>query len=115
MLALIPDLLFASRVQAALGAGGHEVRLIMDQRQLGEHLPEADVLIVDLTSHDADPTVLGEPSDSRALTLAFYSHVDSEMRERAQAAGFDLVVPRSRMAREGSELVTRLVSEKKKV
>jgi hypothetical protein len=31
------------------------------------------------------------------------------MRERAEQAGFDLVVPRSRMAREGAELVRRLV------
>ena len=42
-------------------------------------------------------------------TLAFYSHVDVEVRERAIAAGFDLVVPRSRMNREGAELVTRLL------
>src|ERR687898_899597 len=36
-----------------------------------------------------------------AKTLAFYSHVDADVRRRALAAGFDLVVPRSRMAREG--------------
>ena len=37
-----------------------------------------------------------------------YSHVDADVRTRAIAAGFDLVVPRSRMAREGSALVDRL-------
>ena len=42
-------------------------------------------------------------------TLAFYSHVDAAVRERAEEAGFDLVVPRSRMAREGAELVARLL------
>jgi hypothetical protein len=42
-------------------------------------------------------------------TLAFYSHVDVEARRLAEDAGFDLVVPRSRMAREGPELVARLV------
>jgi hypothetical protein len=47
-----------------------------------------------------------ELGDTR--TLAFYSHVDVATRERAERAGFDLVVPRSRMAREGAELVTRL-------
>jgi hypothetical protein len=43
-------------------------------------------------------------------TLAFYSHVDVEVRERAERAGFDLVVPRSRMAREGADLVERLAA-----
>jgi hypothetical protein len=50
--------------------------------------------------------VLG--SDVR--TLAFYSHVEADVRARATEAGFDLVVPRSRMAREGPALVERLVS-----
>jgi hypothetical protein len=36
--------------------------------------------------------------------------VDVSVRERAEEAGFDLVVPRSRMAREGAALVTSLVS-----
>ena len=40
--------------------------------------------------------------------LGFYSHVDVETRQRAEQAGFDLVVPRSRMAREMPELVARL-------
>ncbi len=44
-----------------------------------------------------------------AATLAFYSHVEAEVREIAEKAGFDLVVPRSRMAREGTDLITRLV------
>jgi hypothetical protein len=35
--------------------------------------------------------------------------VDAPARERAERAGFDLVVPRSRMAREGVELVERLL------
>jgi hypothetical protein len=45
----------------------------------------------------------------RTRTLGFYSHVDVQARERAERAGFDLVIPRSRMAREGAELLTRLL------
>ena len=41
-------------------------------------------------------------------TIGVYSHVDVDTRRRAEAAGFDLVVPRSRMAREGPALVARL-------
>ena len=32
-------------------------------------------------------------------TLAFFSHVEADVSALATAAGFDLVVPRSRMAR----------------
>ena len=54
--------------------------------------------------------LLGEGALGQTRTLGFYSHVDAPARERAEQAGFDLVVPRSRMAREGAALVRRLVS-----
>jgi pantoate--beta-alanine ligase len=37
--------------------------------------------------------------------VAFYSHVEQEVRRRAEGAGIDRVVPRSRMAREAAALV----------
>ena len=50
----------------------------------------------------------GEGELSETRTLGVYSHVDADTKRRADAAGFDLVVPRSRMAREGPQLVERL-------
>jgi DNA-binding NarL/FixJ family response regulator len=112
VLALVPDLLFGSRVQGALTAAGHDVELIADEGRLKERLedpdaPHADVLVVDLTNDDLDGAAVVE-SLAPMRTLAFYSHVDTAARERAERAGFDLVVPRSRMAREGAELLARL-------
>lgn len=117
-LALVPDLLFGSRVQGTLAAAGHEVELIADERRLRERLsdpsaPVATVLIVDLTSEDLDGAALVEALIDEGVlgptrTLGFYAHVDAYVRQRAERAGFDLVVPRSRMAREGAELVARL-------
>jgi nucleoside-diphosphate-sugar epimerase len=49
----------------------------------------------------------GELGETR--TLGVYSHVDAETKRRAEAAGFDLVVPRSRMAREGPGLIEKLL------
>jgi hypothetical protein len=43
--------------------------------------------------------------------LGYYSHVDVETRERAEAAGVDRVVPRSRMARELPQLVAAMLSD----
>jgi hypothetical protein len=73
------------------------------------------VLVVDLTNAELDgSSILESLAASGGLegvrTLAFYSHVDVQVRERAQQAGFELVIPRSRMAREGAELVEGLAS-----
>jgi CheY-like chemotaxis protein len=113
---LTADLLFGSNVQGALTAAGHEVRLAGDAARLGERLderPAVEVLVVDLTDPELDgAAILSRLAGERRLgdtrTLAFYSHVDVPARERAERAGFDLVVPRSRMAREGAQLVERL-------
>jgi hypothetical protein len=105
VVALVPDLLFGSKVQAMLAAGGHDVELT-GAEGLRERAPGADVLVVDLT---AEPDARIAAAEGLGVpTLAFYSHVEADVRERALAAGFDSVVPRSRMAREGAELVTRL-------
>jgi DNA-binding NarL/FixJ family response regulator len=118
VLGLVADLLFGSRIQSALEAGGHEVELIADAPRLSEQLanartPAGAVLLIDLTDAQLDGArVLEELAREGALggmrTLGFYSHVDVRARERAELAGFDLLVPRSRMAREASELVARV-------
>ena len=117
VLALVPDLLFGSRVQGDLTAAGHEVELIGDEARLRARLdadsPKAGVLIVDLTDPQLDGSAILQALAADGLlegmrTLAFFSHVDTAVGERAREAGFDLVVPRSRMAREGAQLVTRL-------
>jgi CheY-like chemotaxis protein len=116
VVALVPDLLFGSKVVAMLEAAGHEVTLTGQEDDARGEIEFADVLVVDLTTDAIDGTMLvdsmasgGELQGKR--TLGFYSHVEADVREHAQEAGFDLVVPRSRMAREGAELVGRLAAE----
>lgn len=111
--ALIPDLLFGSKVQAALEAAGHEVDLISGAVEAWDEVGGIDVLVVDLTAEDVDGVELVETLATGGelhgvRTLGFFAHVQPEVRDRALAAGFDQVVPRSRMAREGAELVGRL-------
>jgi DNA-binding NarL/FixJ family response regulator len=118
VLALVPDLLFGSRVRGALEAAGHQVELLAGEERLRARLedagaPPAAVLVVDLTDEELDGAAVVESLSSGGSlgpmrTLGFFSHVDTPARERAERAGFDLVVPRSRMAREGAALVTRL-------
>jgi DNA-binding NarL/FixJ family response regulator len=108
VIAVFDDLLLGSNVLGMLRAAGHEATLGgADVRP-----DRPDVLIVDLGASGFDGVELverlrGELGNAR--TLGVYSHVDPETRRRAEAAGFDLVVPRSRMAREGAGLIDRLI------
>ena len=98
--AIVPDLFFASKVTETLTAAGHEVSVVTPGAAV-----DADLLIVDL---DATGDEVALPTG--VPRLGFYSHVDVETRRRAEDSGYDLVVPRSRMAREMPELVAQLTS-----
>ena len=93
-----------------LAGAGHSVELVAEPGRALELAAQADVLVVDLAGGEIDgPSLMaGGPVDAR--TLGFYSHVEPEVRDRALEAGFDQVVPRSRMNREGADLVSRLAS-----
>ena len=111
VLAFVPDLLFGSNVVGAVRAAGHDPVLAADLDTVGRELAQADMLIVDLTAEpDERISAVAEMRRVDVPTLGFYSHVEAEVRTRAQDAGFDLVVPRSRMAREGSSLIARLLT-----
>jgi DNA-binding NarL/FixJ family response regulator len=110
---LCPDLLFGSKVEGGLAAAGHDVTRYDREEEARVAAPEADVLVIDLTDDSIDGATLVESMRmGRELegvrTLGFYSHVDQDTRRRAGDAGFDLVVPRSRMAREMGALVDKL-------
>jgi ABC-type sulfate transport system substrate-binding protein len=109
IVALAPDLLFASRIEATLGAAGHEVRVESTVDTAITAAAEAEVVIVDLHCEGLDPTDFAKRVAGSPL-LGFYSHVDVDVRRKAEAAGFDLVVPRSRMAREMPSLVSRVAA-----
>jgi hypothetical protein len=107
VVALVPDLLFGSRVEAMLAAAGHDVTLAGAPEDVAGG---ADVVVVDLTTGTIDPAAVVAALPAGARTLGFFAHVEPAVRERALAAGIDEVVPRSRMNREGAELVARLAA-----
>jgi hypothetical protein len=114
VVALFEDLMLGSNAQGWLRAGGHEVTLVQSEaaaRAALGSVPPAEALVVDLAAGGFDGVafVSGTPL-SGARTVGVYSHVDDETRRRALDAAFDLVVPRSRFAREGAALVERLVT-----
>ena len=115
VLALVPDLLFGSKVKAMLEGEGHDVELASGETDVWDQIGGTDVLVVDLNADDVDGAQLldtlrtgGELHGVSALGI--YAHTDVELRRRAEEAGYDLVVPRSRMMREGPDLVRRVSS-----
>jgi hypothetical protein len=100
VLAVAPDLFFASKIKETLTAAGHDVTIVSTVPDA----IDADLLVVDL-----DQVEPAAGQDAGVPRLGFYSHVDVETRRRAEQAGFDLIVPRSRMARELPELVRALL------
>ncbi len=99
---LTDDLLFGSRLRADLLAAGHEVTLGPEVNG------DCDAVVADLT-HEAGERIAVLDGVAQPV-LAFYSHVDSAVRDDARAAGIALVVPRSRIAREGPALLEGLLA-----
>jgi hypothetical protein len=95
---LVGDLMLSSKVTETLASAGHELLTGPEPD------PAAELIVADLDAVDAALVAAAGPP-----TLGFYQHTDVETRRRAEAAGFDLVVPRSRMARELPELVEGLL------
>jgi hypothetical protein len=103
VVAVSSDLLLGSKVEATLRAAGHEVTMVPSLA--GAPLDRAELVVADLDAENPEALAgLGMP------VLGYYSHIDVETRRAAEAAGVDLVVPRSRMARELPELAAGLLS-----
>jgi hypothetical protein len=100
---LVEDLMLASRVTTSLDAAGHEVERM---GSLPDELDGVDLVVADLDA--VRPEDLG---DLGVPVIGFHQHTDTETKARADAAGLDLVVPRSRMVRELPELAGRLLAD----
>lgn len=103
ILSISNDLMLGSKVEAQLVAAGHEVTT---SPSIEESTWEGiDLIVADLDAENPEALVgLGMP------VLGYYSHVDVETKRAADAAGIDLVVPRSRMARELPDLAAKLLT-----
>ncbi len=96
--------MLASRVDVMLTGAGHHVILARSLQEAS--LDGADLIVADLDVENPEALVgLGVP------VLGYYSHVDVDTKQAAEAAGVDLAVPRSRMARELPALVQGLLGD----
>lgn len=105
---LTQDLMFGSKVEGMIRAAQAEPVLAQTPTEALEKSATCRLLIVDLTAEqfDGKTTVAAGPIP----TLGFYAHTDDDTRKAALAAGFNKVVPRSRMMREGVEIISAMIS-----
>ena len=103
VIAVVPDLMLSSKVSAMLSAAGHEVKVV-------PKVPEVDGFDFDLIVCDLEAVDAREAAALPAPVIGFYSHVDVETRDQGRDAGLELVIPRSRMARELPDLAARLLA-----
>jgi DNA-binding response OmpR family regulator len=106
---LTDDLMFGSKVESMIRAAGADPVLAaapLEALAAIERL-DARLLIVDLVSDGFDGTTL--PAAAGVPVVGYYAHTDDDTRRAALAAGFDTVVPRSRMMREGDALIASIL------
>ncbi len=114
---LCPDLMFGSRVEEALRAAGHEVTRFDGEDMARAAADQSDALVIDLTADSFDGAMLVESMRmgrelEGVVTIGFYPHVEQEVRRRADEAGVDVVVPRSRMARDGAAVLEKALEDR---
>lgn len=95
------DLLFGSKVESMIREAGCV--------PVGAAVSDAVLSVLDLTERGIDvaQAIAGARCDDRPV-LAYYAHTDDDVRRAAIEAGVEKIVPRSRMMREGAELIRQL-------
>ena len=112
VLAAVDDMFFATKIRGTAEALGLEVRFSRSAddaiEKAREDLPT--LIIADLHSVKCDPFNLAEQlkTDERLRDvplIGFFSHVQTELKERAERSGFDRVMPRSAFSKNLAEIL----------
>ncbi len=106
---IVDDMFFASKIRGAAASAGREVMSIKSVEQLETDPPS--LVLIDLNSQkfDAISTIefmKSNPELKEVLILAFLSHVEVDLKRRAEEAGCDYVIPRSLF----TEMLPQIVS-----
>src|SRR4051794_25000889 len=104
VLALVRDLIFASRITATAASAGTCVQLVRDPAKLAGQAGAR--LIVDLNLDGAIDAAAAWRREVGGEVVGFVSHVDTATIDRARSVGIDRVLARSRFV----ELLPQLLA-----
>ena len=101
IIAVVDDMFFASKIRAVAEAVGAEISFPRSKEALIQKVRETKprLVIVDLHNQKIDPNEIAKELTGIRL-LGFFSHVQTDLQQKALAAGFDQVIPRSVFARD---------------
>jgi CheY-like chemotaxis protein len=106
IIAVVDDLFFASKIRGTAEQVGIQVtfpRGIDAVIEAARH-DQPSLVLCDLHAQKIDTTELAralkaDESTRRIHLLGFFSHVQTELHDNAEQAGFDRVIPRSALAK----------------
>ena len=101
ILAVLDDLMFTVKIHDLARRAGMPVEFLKSELDVLHKAKERPALIiVDLNTHSVNPINLiqalkGTPETRTISVVAFVSHVQAELKQKAQEAGCDMVLARS--------------------
>jgi two-component system cell cycle response regulator DivK len=112
VIAVVDDLFFASKIRGtaeALGVTAIFARNVSVTLEAARR-DRPSLIICDLHSQKVDPIELAKQlkadKELRSIPLlGFFSHVQTELQQQGEAAGFDRVLPRSAFSKHLSEIL----------
>ncbi len=113
--AVIEDLFFLAKIQETARKLGVQVEFVKTDRDLLPRLeaePAPALIIVDLNNANAKPVaMISKVRHNSALKktslVGFVSHLDADLKHKAQEAGCDMVMPRSAFSQNLPALLRR--------
>ena len=110
VIAVVSDLIFSTKISGTARAVGANAMIVPTPNGLEAALDAGDVALVivdmSLPSDQASAALRCSASHaSRPTTVAFYSHVQSNLREAAEQAGADFIMARSEFSAQLPQLL----------
>ena len=115
ILALVDDLMVGVRIEDAAKAIGSKAQVVstMDEASRVLHSRDVEGLVVDLAIAGLDcEALVANTGDAAVWLIAFYPHVDVELRRAAERAEIEHVYPRSRFLRDLPKLLLERLEKK---
>lgn len=113
ILALVGDLMFTVKITEAAKRNGMQVEYVKtDEEFLEKAKLKPRLVIMDLNIHTAQPVdlilaVKGDPATRQISILGYVSHIQGDLKLKAQEAGADLVLARSAFTQNLPQLLKR--------
>jgi PleD family two-component response regulator len=113
ILAVLEDLFFTVKINESAKRAGLPIQFLKSETDVLEQAKSKPTLIIiDLNCNSVDPLKLiaelkGNPELKGISLLGYISHVQVEMKQKAQAAGCDMVLARSAFSQNLPQILKR--------